>query len=306
MSLFKKVARAFVVIEDEDSGGTPRPKTPSAPPAMDDLGSDAADLLAQLQGGSTHSQPPSDSARSASGPTGAPVVRAVVGGPRSATPPANVVQNATGGPALRAPDVGSSAAPKPPLFSMTASDVFLSAGIADSPSSAERMLKMLAGLAMFPREQQRYMIQAMDAADPTWTEQTVQSDAQARVQALQTHLQRIHQEKGEKQKALADQMGETQAKGNEILSEIDKQIAELQKMREEALKETTLELDRLTMEGRQLEEQARTAGGNISQVIENLSHLITFLGNELLSQAQASSMPPQSHNRPQPTPGRRS
>ena len=281
MSLFKKVARAFVVIEDDGAA----PTSPSvgrsgdAAPSMDDLGSDAADLLAQLNSGPSRSHAQSEPLK--------PIVTGTGAAGKSRSVPTNSVNTPSQASAPRLASDSPASVPEGnpaaaetgqrPLFTMTASDVFLAAGIADSPSSAERMLKMLAGLAMFPREQQRYMIQAMDAADPTWTEQSVLLDAQARVAALQAHLQSVGQDKTAKQKALMDRMGQTQAKGNEVLSEIDKQINELQKMREEALKETTLEIDRLTSEGRQLEEQARNASAGISQVIGSLNNLMAFL-----------------------------
>ena len=55
-------------------------------------------------------------------------------------------------------------------MAMDAEDVFASAGVTDGPNSSQRLLKIIAGLTMFPREQQILMVRAMDAADETWSE----------------------------------------------------------------------------------------------------------------------------------------
>ena len=289
MSLFKKVARAFVVIEDDEPSASGASSPSSAgreslgSSGTDALSNDAADLLAQL------SATPSSASRS-SIPS-----NVVTGGVRgAAVPPTNrptQVSAAGVGASAQASRAGASAGPAGapaqasaagsspiPLTEQTATDVMAAAGIEEGPSSAQRMLKMLAGLAMFPPEQQKLMIQAMDAADLTWTEQSVMQDAQQRIGVLQQHLQKLIQEKNTRQQGLAAQMSTMQAKGNEIVSEIDKQIAELQKMRAEAMTETTQELDRLTQEGKALEDKTLKAHAGISQVIHSLSQMVAFLG----------------------------
>lgn len=292
MSLFKKVARAFVVIEEDEVsaagasvGSTDRESLASS--GTDALSNDAADLLAQLSAtpsSTSRSSIPSNvvsgAARGAAVPASNRPAQASTSGPGGSAQASRTGAGASAGAGQAgAPAQGSApTSGNIPLLEQTANDVMAAAGIEEGPSSAQRMLKMLAGLSMFPPEQQKLMIQAMDAADPTWTEHSVIQDAQQRIGVLQLHLQKLIQEKNTRQQALAGQMSTMQAKGNEIVSEIDKQIAELQKMRAEAMTETTQELDRLTQEGKALEDKTLKAHTGISQVIHSLSQMVAFLG----------------------------
>src|SRR5258706_7396241 len=78
---------------------------------------------------------------------------------------------------------------------MSADQVFQSRNLIDGPNAAPRLLKLIAGLSMFPREQQLTMIRAMDAADDAWTEQEVVRDAMSRHAVLQDHLRAMAAER---------------------------------------------------------------------------------------------------------------
>src|SRR5689334_17383633 len=47
------------------------------------------------------------------------------------------------------------------LLDLTAEDVFRMSQVEDSPNSALRLIKLITGLSMFPREQQLTMVRAM-------------------------------------------------------------------------------------------------------------------------------------------------
>lgn len=290
MSLFKKVARAFVVIEEDEAAGgagsaVPRAGGGGAELGTDALANDAADLLAQLSStpsSRSASASQSAAARSSAGTSAvaAPPQRPVSGGTPSQSPVMAGQSPQAGQKPAQSADAGR------PLVEQTAQDVMLAAGIEDGPNSAQRMLKMLASLATFPPEQQKVMVQAMDAADPTWSEQGVMEDAQKRIQVLQQHQQRLVQEKELRQQGLSKQMENLHKQGNEVVAEIDKQIAELQKMRMEAMTETTQQLDQLKLESRDLEEKTVKAQHGIHQVINTLHQMVVFLGGSGAASAQ--------------------
>lgn len=248
---FRKVASAFVQLEPEPE---PRPAAssdpaPSAPPrertagGLDSLTDDAASLLAQLEG-------------SGGGASGSPGAEPA---------PETGVTSALGGPF-------------DPLASvqMNADDVFRRAGVADGPSSAQKLLKILGGLAMFPREQQLTMIRAMDAADETWDEKSVVEDARLRQEALRTHMRRVTEERMAQAQALQAEMEGAKQAGAAVLAEIDKRIQELYQRREAEAKATAETISKLQVLDQQLRQQEDTARRGIAKVVDVLGGLIGF------------------------------
>jgi hypothetical protein len=235
---FRKVAGAFVEIEDTSGARAGKPgaakgptKGPTKAPALDAITDDAAALLAQLE----HS----------------------AGGARGAAP--GGAQTA-GGTMVR-----------------TAEDVFREAGIAETANSADRLLKVIAGLKMFPPEQQLVMVRAMDQADESWSEPAVLEDARVRQSALRSHLQRIEGDRAERLKALQQKIADTRAEGKSLVGDIDARIAELQTKREAAVVHATEAVTQLEGKITELEAEAERARRGVSQVINALSGLMTFL-----------------------------
>ena len=161
-------------------------------------------------------------------------------------------------------------------MAMEADEVFASAGVTDGPNSSQRLLKIIAGLTMFPREQQILMVRAMDAADETWSEKDVMSDARRRQSVLRSHLQAIDSERRTKVETIAARVEKTQADQKRRLDDIDGQISELQKVRQEAVATTASALAEFEMERKQTEEGAEKARRGITASINALSDLITF------------------------------
>lgn len=228
MSLFRKVARAFVVV-DEDA-----PSEGGAPEAtgLDEITKDTSTLLAQLEGSE--------------------------GGASSGTP---------GG----AGDDRAAA-------DLTAEDVFRRAGITDDANAAPRLIKLCTGLAMFPREQQLTMVRAMDAADDSWSEDAVISDARRRVQALRTHLDALGQEREDWLAQLSGQIQKARESGAAVTAELDRQIAELYQRREREAAETATAIARLEQQQTDVRQHEARARQGIAAVIQALTGLLGFLG----------------------------
>jgi hypothetical protein len=243
----RRVAGAFVEFEDEPGGGKGRKS--SAGDRLDTLTDDAAELLAQLEdhsAGGSFGRAPSPGA-SAGAPAGGPPGEG--GGP----PPGDAM-------------------------SMNADDVFRSAGIPDGPNSAERLLRIIAGLTMFPAEQQVVMVRAMDQADETWAEPAVIEDARTRQAALHSHVQRIEGERAFRIQQLKEQIAATQAEGKSLCDDIDARIAELMARREEAVMHKTSAVAELEGHIQRVDADAERARAGIGHVIGALSGLLTFFG----------------------------
>jgi len=230
-SFFRKVASAFVVIEDSGSPASEQ-SVPSPGGGLEEITHDTSALLAQLEG-------------RAGSPSGAP------------------------------PDfsAGSSSA-----MDMTAEDVFRAQAIGDAPSSSLRLIKLVAGLSMFPREQQLAMVRAMDAADDSWAEPEVVKDAQMRQRALRDHLVRVAQERSARTQTLTQEIEQSKQSGQAVLAELDKRIAELYARREQEAAATATAISKLEQQQKELEAREARARQGVAQVIQALGGLLTFLG----------------------------
>ncbi len=237
---FRKFAGAFIEVErDGKEEATAAAETGSGP--FDEITRETSQLLAQLEGAQGGSSPlsPSDAPQQVSTADDQTVLEISA-------------------------------------LQMTADQVFAASGIVDGPSSAQRMLKLIAGLAMFPAEQQVLMVRAMDAADDSWSETEVLEDARHRQSALRRHLQMMEEERNTRLLALNQRIETTRAEGQRILEEIDNQLAQLQKKREGAVVDITNATGQLAQQIKELETSAETARRGITQVINALSQLITF------------------------------
>lgn len=178
--------------------------------------------------------------------------------------------------------------PAPPVPEPTASDllqfdadaVYAASGLEDSPNSAGRLLKMIAGLSMFPADQQLAMVRALDAADASWTEGGVLGDARKRQQILRAHQDKVEREHARRVAAIGEQGREAQTKGNGIVAEIDQQIAELQRLRQDALGETASTLARLDGERREADAALTNVRTTIADAQAKLSGLINFFAGQ--------------------------
>src|SRR5438128_1859854 len=79
---------------------------------------------------------------------------------------------------------------------------------------------------------------AGDEADETWSEKDVLGDARRRQSVLRSHLQAIENERKQKLETVAARVEKAQTDGKRRLDDIDGQISELQKLRQEAVSAT--------------------------------------------------------------------
>jgi len=141
-------------------------------------------------------------------------------------------------------------------------------------------LKIIAGIKMFPPEQQVVMVRAIDQADETWSETRVLDDARTRQSALRTHLQGIEQERAARMGTLQERIATTRAEGKALCDDIDARIAELAGKREQALVQTTHSVSELEAQMQRLEADTDQARRGITTAINALSSLLTFFKGE--------------------------
>jgi hypothetical protein len=237
---FRKVAGAFIEIEREQE--EPKGSEMESGGSLEAMNRDAAQLLAQLEGKGPGVPPP--------------LAQSQYSSFNSPSPEPTVSEYST--------------------LEMNADQVFTAGGLLDGPNSAQRILKLIAGLSMFPAQQQVLMLRAMDAADDTWSEAEVLEDARRRQSVLRRHLQIMDNERNSRLTAINQRIEETRTEGQKLIQQIDEQLAQLQKERETAVIGVTNAVGDLEQEKKSLEATAENASRGITQVINSLSQLITF------------------------------
>lgn len=240
-NFFRKVAGAFVELPPE------APQKPAHEPEMSSA--DIADLLRQIP------TPPAEA-------------------PVEPPPTPNPAPRAAPEPAPKAD------APPSDVLNLTPDQIFEAAGIEDGPNSAQRLLKMLAGLAMFPPEQQLAMVRALDAADASWSESNVLADARLRQQTLRTHLDKVERDYAKKVAAISERGRDAQNMGDATVADIDRQILELQRLRQEALGETARGIAALDAERRDVDASVARARSAINEAQSRFSQLINFFAGQ--------------------------
>lgn len=183
-----------------------------------------------------------------------------------------------------APDpLPETAVPLADTAGMTLEQVYAAAGVPACAYPAERLLRLLEGLKAMDEATRRQTIQAIDAADDSWTLDDPKRDAQAKVAAIEAHSASIRSGVAQaEQEAQAQLRAQMQAQETSV-AEIKRQISELEGLlareiargaQENAALEASLQVTRESA-NRELTQLARSAGaltGLIAQLGSNPSH----------------------------------
>ncbi len=106
--------------------------------------------------------------------------------------------------------------------------VYENAGVPASPYPAERLLRLLEGLKAMDDGLRRQTIQAIDAADDTWTIQDPISDATHKVRAMSEHAAALRAGVSASQAETEAQLGAIRARQEDALKTIRQQISDLE------------------------------------------------------------------------------
>lgn len=116
--------------------------------------------------------------------------------------------------------------------------IFAEAGVPPSPYPAERLLRLIDGLRAMDEATRRTAVQAMDAADDSWTIEDPVLDAQRKMQALQSYSDALVQQVDSTEQQSAAEIAALQAAEENAVAEIRKQIAGLEKLLEREMQKT--------------------------------------------------------------------
>ena len=119
--------------------------------------------------------------------------------------------------------------------------IYSAAGIPPSAYPAERLLRLIDGLSAMDPATRLMAIQAMDAADESWTISDPLADAAAKFQALATHAERLQQGLQQVEQETQRQLDAVTARREQVVGDIRRQIAELEALAAREVERSTQE-----------------------------------------------------------------
>ena len=131
---------------------------------------------------------------------------------------------------------GPEAAPEPaepvqPIAESTAmslDDVYAAAGVPPSPYPAERLIRLMDGLKEMSDDMRRRTIEAIDAADDSWTIADPLRDARAKIAAIDQHLGTIRAGVAQAENEANARLAAARERNEGGIADIRRQIAELE------------------------------------------------------------------------------
>jgi len=170
------------------------------------------------------------------------------------------------GSAGQAPDFAAADAAPPVEEStgMTLEQVYAAAGVPPCAYPAERLLRLLDGLKAMDGALRHQTIQAIDAADDSWSIEDPQRDAAAKVAAIEAHAASIRT-------GLAQAEQETQAQVNELTQRQDTSVAEIRRQIADLEGLLAREIARGAQQGAGLESALQTKRENANRELRHLA-----------------------------------
>ena len=114
-------------------------------------------------------------------------------------------------------------------------EIYSNAGIAPALYPAERLLRLVDGLAAMDPATRLMAIQAMDAADESWTIADPLRDATAKLEALAAHGEQLKPDLQQIEQQTQGRLDAVAARQDQVVGDIRKQIAELEALVEREL-----------------------------------------------------------------------
>lgn len=172
---------------------------------------------------------------------------------------------ATPGPAL-AVEVQAGGTP------LDLAEIYANEGVPPSLYPAERLLRLLDGLRAMDEPIRRTAINAMDAADESWTIADPIADADAKIKALAAHAQRLELSLQQLEQETRARVEALRTRSEQSVSAIRKQIADLEEL-------AGRELDRAASEIAGIEGTLDTAKAQTSSELDEISKASAQLQN---------------------------
>lgn len=106
-------------------------------------------------------------------------------------------------------------------------EIYAKAGVPASLYPAERLLRLIEGLSAMDPATRLMAIQAMDAADESWTIEDPLADARSKAQALSLHAELLQLNLQALERDTQARIGAATAKRDQVVGDIRQQMAEL-------------------------------------------------------------------------------
>ena len=178
---------------------------------------------------------------------------------------------------------GAAAAPEPapPVeqsTGMSLEQVFAAAGVPPCAYPAERLLRLLDGLKAMDEATRRVTIQAIDAADDSWSIEDPLRDAQAKVASIERHAQAIRAGVAQAEQETQAHVQALAQRQESSVAEIRRQIADLEGLLAREIARGAQETAALEAALAAQRENANRELGSLSRAAGSLTGLVTQFG----------------------------
>jgi hypothetical protein len=157
-------------------------------------------------------------------------------------------------------------------------EIYAQAGVPASLYPAERLLRLIEGLSAMDAATRLMVIQAMDAADESWTIDDPLADAHAKVQALAMHSELLQLNLQALERDTRARIESTTARREKVVGDIRQQVSELEALIAREVSRAAQEM--ATQEAQLQAAREHTAGqlASLSQLSQRLQQLSTQFG----------------------------
>lgn len=178
----------------------------------------------------------------------------------------------------------------PPLeqsTGVTLAQIYAAAGVPPCAYPAERLLRLIDGLKAMDEATRRQTIQALDAADDSWSLEDPQRDAATKVAAIERHAAAIRAGVAQTEQQTQAQLNELARRQESSVAEIRRQVADLEGL-------LAREIARGAQEGAGLEAALQASRESANRELDNLSRVTSALTGLIAQLGPANT--PQSYS----------
>lgn len=178
-----------------------------------------------------------------------------------------------GAPAAAAPSSADAPAPAAVEEGLAFADIYARQGVVEAGFPVERLFKLVEGLRTLDPTTRRAAINAMDAADDTWSMAQVLSDADTKIAALRGHQRDLQTTADTLVKANQDRIASLETQRDSRLAELREQISALEAKIQEAVGSTAADVARLQSESESNKAALTRENQRLEAYILNLEEL---------------------------------
>ncbi len=157
--------------------------------------------------------------------------------------------------------------------------IYERAGVRASPFSAEKLLRLLAGLEAMDPVSRRTAVEALDAADDRWSIEDPLLDAERKVAALAAEARSLDRIVAEAEKHASEQLTATAEYQEKATAEIRRQIQELEQLLQEELTKVAEERAAVQSKLTATKESAAREKARLDAEVGRLRQLEALFGN---------------------------